>query len=292
MNKRLSHKTLLAVAVAIAVILAALLWRYHVTLKEETMRRTEHMLENTAMRTTNYLTEVETVTRNMKWLVMSNMTPDSLLAYTHRIVEMNPNFNGCSITTEPDYFPQLGHNFSAYTVRQGDSIVTEIEGAYDYYSKNWYKNPREAGKAVWVDPYDDFNEAGTLSSTEKIASYSMPLYDKDNTFVGIISTDLSLPMLSKSITDELPCEGAYYMMTGKSGNYLVYPDKEKLVYHTIFDGVNSRMQSDIVELGNEMVNGHKGNMSVNFNGEQCLVFYQPITLTGWSIALVCPERNF
>ena len=66
----------------------------------------------------------------------------------------------------------------------------------------------------------------------------------------------------------------------------------RLVYHTIFDGVNPRLQSDIIALGNEMVNGHKGNMSVNFDGEQCLVFYQPIPQTGWSIALVCPERNF
>lgn len=195
----------------IAIVLLALLWHSRTTLKEEAMRRTEQMLEKTAMRTTNYLNEVETVTRNMTRLVMANMYPDSLLAYTHRIVEMNPNFNGCSITTEPDFFPKLGHNFSAYTVREGNSIITEIEGAY-------------------------------------------------------------------------------YMMTGKSGNYLVYPDKEKLVYHTIFDGVNARLQSDIVELGNAMVNGEKGCMSVNFDGEQCLVFYHPITLTGWSIALVCPEK--
>jgi hypothetical protein len=292
MKKILSNKVILAGVAVVAIILVALLWHSHVTLKEEAMKRTEHMLEKTAMRTTSYLSEVETVTRNMEWQVMNNMCPDSLLAYTHRIVELNPNLNGCSITTEPNFFPKLGHNFSAYTVRQGQTIVTEIEGAYDYYSKDWYKKPKEAGKPVWVDPYDDFNEAGTLSSSEMIASYSMPLYDADSTFIGVISTDLSLPMLSKSITEALPCEGAYYMMTGKSGNFLVHPDKDKLVYHTIFDGVNSRLQGDIIALGNEMVKGNKGNMSVNFDGEQCLVFYQPITQTGWSIAVVCPERNF
>ena len=292
MTKRLLNKIIVPVAAVLAIILIAMLWHSHATLKEETMRRTEQMLEKKAMLTTNYLNEVETVTRNMKWQVMNNLYPDSLLAFTHRIVELNPNLNGCSITTEPDFFPNLGHNFSAYTVRQGDRIVTEIEGEYDYYSKDWYRNPRTEGKAVWVDPYDDFNEAGTLFSSEKIASYSMPLYDADSTFIGVISTDLSLPMLSKAITEELPCEGAYYMMTGKSGNFLIYPDKDRLVYHTIFDGVNSRLQSDIIALGNEMVNGHKGNMSVNFDGEQYLVFYQPITLTGWSIALVCPERYF
>ena len=292
MKKRCINWTILAIVAIIAIILTTMLWHSRATVKEETMRRTEQMLENTALRTIGYLNEVEAVTRNMKWQVMNNMNPDSLLAYTHRIVELNPDLNGCSITTEPDFFPKLGHNFSAYTVRQGDSIVTEIEGAYDYYSKDWYKHPQEAGKPVWVDPYDDFNEAGTLSSSEMIASYSMPLFDADSTFIGVISTDLSLPKLSKSITEELPCDGAYYIMTGKSGNFLVHPNKDRLVYHTIFDGVNSRLQGDIIALGNEMVNGHKGNMSVNFDGEQCIVFYQPIPQTGWSIALVCPERNF
>ena len=91
MKKILSNKVILAGVAVVAIILVALLWHSHVTLKEEAMKRTEHMLEKTAMRTTSYLNEVETVTRNMEWQVMNNMCPDSLLAYTHRIVELNPN---------------------------------------------------------------------------------------------------------------------------------------------------------------------------------------------------------
>ena len=52
-----------------------------------------------------------------------------------------------------------------------------------------------------------------------------------------------------------------------------------------------KLHPDIVALGHEMTAGHQGNMSVNINGERCLVSYQPVPGTNWSLALVCPERS-
>jgi len=75
----------------------------------------------------------------------------------------------------------------------------------------------------------------------------------------------------------------------KNGNFLIYPDKDRLIYHTIFDGVNPRLQPDIIRLGEAMVSGKEGQMTVDFDGVQCMVFYQPLSQAGWSIALVCPE---
>ena len=76
---------------------------------------------------------METATDINSWLVTENLQPDSLLAYTHRITQLNPDVDGCSITTEPDIFPQYGRYFSAYTVRHGDSITTVMETDYAYY---------------------------------------------------------------------------------------------------------------------------------------------------------------
>lgn len=258
--------------------------------KQEAMNRAESVLSNTALRVSVYLTEVETATRNMEWLVVSHMQPDSLLSYTHRIVALNPNVNGCSITAEPDYFPRFGRYFSAYSVRENDSITTVREAEYDYYSKEWYKSCKEARAAVWVDPYDDFNE-GTLYASEMISSYSLPLFKGDSTFVGIISTDISLPKFSEVIAAATPYEGSYCIMIGKHGNFLVHPDKDRLLFHTILDGVNSRLQPDVVTLSNRMMKGEKGSMSVEFEGRDCLVFFRPVADTGWSLALVCPEES-
>ena len=287
---RFNSITLLIVFIAFVAPLGYLFIYSRQMLKREAIKRAESVLDNTTLRVAGYLIEVETATRNMQLQVLDNMQPEALLAYSRQVVEQNPNVNGCSVTTEPDYFPHLGRYFSAYSVREGDSISTVREAEYEYFDKVWYKNCRDAKKAVWVDPYDDFN-AGTLYASEMIASYSVPLYKPDSTFIGILSTDISLPRFSKIIASATPYEDSYCIMTGKNGNYLVYPDSDRLLYHTIFDGVNSRLQSDVISLGHAMVDGEEGNMLVEMEGRQCLVFYQPVLETGWSIALVCPEES-
>ena len=107
--------------------------------KQEALERAEKALDKTALRVSCYLSEIEAVTENLKWIVNQDQTPDSLLAYTRRIVALSTNIDGCSITMEPDFYPPSVGRFSAYTVRKGDSIITQREGDYDYYSKAWYR---------------------------------------------------------------------------------------------------------------------------------------------------------
>ena len=168
-------------------------------IRKEAIERGHATLSVAAQRVVRHLTTVETATDINSWLVTENLQPDSLLAYTHRITQLNPDVDGCSITTEPDIFPQYGRYFSAYTVRKGDSITTVREAPYEYFEKVWYKTPKAKGHACWVDPFDD-TTPGTLSATDMIASYCKPLYDDTGRFVAVISTDLSLPKLSKAIT--------------------------------------------------------------------------------------------
>ena len=176
--------------------------------KQEALERAEKALDKTALRVSCYLSEIEAVAENLKWIVNQNQTPDSLLAYTRRIVSQSDNIDGCSITMEPDFYPpSIGH-FSAYTVRKGDSIITQREGDYDYYSKVWYRTPKEQQRPCWIDPYNDYN-AGTLSNDDIIVSYSIPLTDKTGRFIGVISTDLSQTWLTKTIEEDKPYPHSY-----------------------------------------------------------------------------------
>ena len=129
------------------------------------------------------------------------MQPDLLLELTRRVVMLNANVDGCSITLEPDVLPQAGRYFSAYSVRKGDSVVTVREGSYDYYEKIWYSTPKKMGRACWVGPYDDYNE-GTLSAGEHITSYCKPLYDDNGKLLGVIATDLSAQRLAETVDEE------------------------------------------------------------------------------------------
>ena len=295
---KLSLYILFVVVLVFSLSLGFLYWQSRNIIREEAIDEASHVLDNTALRVKGFMVEVETATRNIIWLVnLHQHDKDSLLKFSHRIVANHPNTNGCSITMEPDFFPGDSYGFSAYSVRLEeqsatgkDSVVTVREEDYDYYSKVWYKTPRQKRVACWVDPFDDYN-AGTLSSPEMIASYCIPLYDDNEKFVGVISTDLSLKRLTETITAEHPYENSYFMMLGADGHYFVHPDTTKLLKQTIFTNTDPREHTDIVALGYEMINGRTGHMDVNIDGKSHIVLYRPLEGTQWSVALVCPSNE-
>ena len=269
--------------------------------KSEAEEHASSVLNTTMQRISRFMDIVETATDVNEWEVMENLDPDSLLAYSRYIVALNGQVDGCSISTEPNTFPKYGRHFSAYTVRETDTITTVIEEKYDYFEKIWYKTPRMLEKPCWVAYYDE-SDSLTLTLDGMIASYSKPLYKQIRTeggqgnkaFVGVISTDLSLMRLSKvimSIDSLLPYPNSYFMMIGEDGRYLLTPDSCLLFTHTIFDDADPQKNADIFALGYEMATGKRGNMNVLMNGRRCLVSYQPVPDTKWSLALVCPERS-
>ena len=298
LSTRLCLSIMFVVVLVFSLSLGFLYWQSRNIIREEAIDEASHVLDNTALRVKGFMVEVETATRNILWLVnLHTHDQDSLLKYTHRIVANHPNTNGCSITMEPDFYPGDAYGFSAYSVRieersstEMDSVVTVREADYDYYDKVWYKTPRQKRTACWVDPFDDYN-AGTLSSPEMIASYCIPLYDRQGKFIGVISTDLSLKRLTETITAEHPYENSYFMMLGADGHYFVHPDTTKLLKQTIFTGTDPREHTDIVALGYEMTNGRTGHMEVKLDGKSHIVLYRHLEGTQWSVALVCPSNE-
>jgi signal transduction histidine kinase len=294
LSKKISAGILLVVLAVFVLALGFLFHNSRKMVKREAYGHAELVLDNAAKRIDAFLEEAELATHSIYWMARKNMQPDSLLAYTRRAVELNPNINGCSITTEPDYFPEYGRYFSAYSIRfeeyGRDSIITECERPYEYFDKMWYKSPRIAGKAVWVDPFDDYTE-GSLSSPVMIASYCEPLYDDEGHFVGVISTDISLPHLSEAISAEKPYPESYVMMLGRDGHYFVHPEADRVARTTIFDDVDVTRQPALIALGHEMVAGKSGVFDVKANGVNYISFFRPVAQTGWSIALVCTDDD-
>jgi signal transduction histidine kinase len=290
LSLKLSFSILLMTVPVFIVSLGILFVQSRRHIRQEAVEHATSALNTSVQRVRRYLNTVETATDATEWLVLESMHPDSLLSFSNRVVLLNANVNGCSITTEPYLFPQYGKYFSAYSVREGDSITTVREKEYEYFDKVWYKTPKELKEACWVDPFNDYNE-GTLSASGMIASYCKPLYGKEGQFMGVISTDLSLQRLADAIAAEKPYRNAYFVMLGADGHYFVHPDSTKLVTQTIFTDMDARRHADIIALGHEMTAGHHGAMMVDVHGKPCLVCYGRVTGTKWSLALVCPDSD-
>ena len=258
--------------------------------KRVATKRATSVVNTTMQHITRYMRIVQTATDLTAGDVIDHLQPDSLLTYSNYVVAFNSHIDGCSISMEPDVFPKYGRYFSVYTVREADTVRTVIEEEYEYFNKIWYKEPKHEGKACWAVYYDE-GDSLELTLDGMIASYSKPLYRADKQFLGIISSDLSLLRLSKSITTETPYADSYFFMTGDEGRFYLHPDTAQLFTKNIFSDADPHENADIFALGHQMTTGQQGSMSVRIGGEPCIVSYQPVPGTNWSLALVCPERT-
>lgn len=256
----------------------------------EALNRSSSVLNTTLQRLSRNLQTIETATNTCSWMIEQSFEADSLLELTSRIVRLNSNIDGCSVSAEAYTFPEHGRLFSAYTIRKGDSIISDIERPYDYFRKTWYQTPREKDEACWVVYFDDVDSLNVVLEG-MLASYCKPLRRHDGSVLGIISTDLSLLRLSGIISEVKPYPHSYFVMLDEEGRYMIHPDKSKLFYTTIFTGTDPRHQRDIIALGHEMIAGNKGNLAVKIDGKDCLVCYQPVPGTEWSLALICPDSD-
>ena len=123
---------IVVMAVPVFVICMGLLFAQTLfNLKKETDERVASTLKTMELRKVAFMNTVETATNSSDWLIKEHMQPEFLVDLTHRILMLNANVSGCSITLEPDPLPQAGRCFSAYSVREGDSIITVREASYD-----------------------------------------------------------------------------------------------------------------------------------------------------------------
>ena len=263
------------------------------TVRQEAINRATQVLDNTVLRVNAILDRVVVATDNTDWLITRRLNePDSMFVYSRRILQNNPDLNGCSIAFEPYFFKDRGKYFSAYSYNDNGNILTTQEGNdhYEYFYMDWYQMVKLLDHPAWTEPFFDFNPEDVYSK-EMIASYCKPLKDSQNRYVGTISVDLSLGWLSKTISAVKPYPNSYSIMIGEGGTYFVHPDTTKLFFQTIFTETLERPDTALTALGHAMQRGEEGMRQLSIDDRDCYVFYKPVGETGWSVAIVCPESD-
>lgn len=293
LSLRLGLLIVIIVTVVFTLLFDFLFYRCKRYIQYAAIDRATQLLDNTAERINGIMDETELVTNYMAATVPHSLYPDSLLAFTRCTVQENDFLTGFAISMEPDFFPEMGRYFSAYSLRNrenDDSITTVREGPFEYFDAIWYKTPRSLGTSCWVDAFDDYNE-GTLSSPDFMTSYCCPMRDAEGRYVGSITASLTLKWLSQAVVVLKPYPHSSAIMIGRDGSYYVHPDTAKLFRQTIFSDAAPEARRDIEVLGHEMLAGHSGMTKTIVDGHPAFIFYRPLERTGWSIAIVCPESD-
>lgn len=294
LSLRLGLVIVVIIAVVFALLFGYIFYLGKRYIQRAAFERAVQLLDNTAERINGIMDETETVTNFMAQTTPRHLKPDSLLAFTHRTVAENPFLTGFAISMEPNFFPEMGRYYSAYSLRiravSTDSIVTVREGPFEYFDAVWYKTPRTLGTPCWVDAFDDYNE-GTLSSPDILTSYCCPMRDAEGRYVGSITASLTLKWLSQTVSALKPYPNSSAIMIGRTGVYLVHPDTAKLFRETIFSDAAPEARRDIDALGKSMLAGHSGMVETIVDNRNAFIFYRPLQRTGWSIAIVCPASD-
>ena len=289
LSKRLS-RTIMWLAIPIFVVALGIFYDHaHILIQEEAIERSSTILDNSVLRVESFIRTIETAAKSNLWMLETYFNPDSLQKTSRRIVQLNPDVLSCSVSTEPDVFPEYGRYFSVYTVNEGDTVITTIEPEFEYFDRIWYRTAIEKGKACWVEPFSDFN-SGTINYHDAVASYCIPIRQGGGKIVGVVSADFSFKDLSEAVLEtDHPYPNSYYMLIGADGRYLIHPETNLLFKKTIFSNNDAAVSPDIIALGHEMTEGKKGFMHVKLNDEVCHVCYAPVPGTNWSLALISPE---
>ena len=266
------------------------------TIRREAEQRAEQILDNTVLRVNGILEDVEIAANNLEWLVKRGIaSPDKMQDYALEIVRNNSVLTSCSISFEPYYYPDKGLYYSVFSYRtaQGD-VRWQLEGdeQYQYFYLDWYLLPKLLKEPCWTEPYDDLDEDEDLEMvTGMIVSYCKPIFTADSVYAGSISLDVSLKWLSETVSAVKPYPNSYSIMVGRGGTYLVHPDPEKLFYQTLFTEGLQHPDPDRSTLGHAMQRREEGMQEMLLGGQKNFVFYKPLSTTGWSVAIVCPDSD-
>lgn len=242
------------------VTMAILYYRSSTSVHQWAIDEASQALTNTSLRMEGILNEVEAATDNTDWVVVRNLKPDSLMALSRRILELNPDIAGCSIAMQPFFFPERGEYFSAYSSNEKGHIETEQEGSeyYRYFDMPWYMIPMEQQQACWIDPFHDYDTEEGAYQTEMIASYGKPLVTADGKPVGVIAVDLSQRRLAEILAEDMPYPQSYYLLLGNDN-------------HIIASGKSDATEKDLLR-------------------NDCLVLRKAVKRTGWTLCIVCPKH--
>ena len=135
LSTKLGLGILLMAAPVFVITLGMLFLQSRFFIHNEAAESFDRSLQTTLQRVRNYMSTIETATHANQWLAEHYFQPDSLLKLSHRIVNLNRDVYGCSISAEPDMFPQCGRYYTVYSLTDNDSIITVREPQYEYFEK-------------------------------------------------------------------------------------------------------------------------------------------------------------
>ncbi|WP_169713888.1 SpoIIE family protein phosphatase [Oceanicoccus sagamiensis] len=221
---------------------------------------------------------------------------EKIQSMLERIVAEHQDIYGMAIALEPLSDASNDQGFAPYYYHQGDTVAYEdlSKASYDFRSKDWYTRPVSTGKDVWSEPYTDIGGGNIDMVTFSVPVYSAP--PKSRQLLGVVTADISLQRLGKLVSKLGVGENGYAYIVSDQGNMITHSNPERVMTNVSDIPVLPENREKMQQLFTNMLAGNTDTLrapcraktnSTN-NVAQCWISYQPISATGWSIAIIVP----
>ena len=292
-NWRSALSGFMLIFVAAATLIATSLIQYFFSqkgIRDEATARAQSQLESAEAKITYIVNQAESAVRNSVWIARFCLAyPDSLNLVASRLVRDNPEVTGSTVAMVPGYYKKRPL-FAPYVFRSDSGALVLKSLAtkeYDYPSQEWFTMPLETGAGYWSEPYVDVGGGEMLMTT-----YSMPVTNKSGKNAAVITADISLDWLTDLVGKLDVYPHAFSIVVSRKGMIMVSPVQELVMTMTVAEAIETMDDTETLrEIGRAMMSGETGEATVVEKGVANRVFYAPIECTGWSMAIVVPEKE-
>ncbi len=244
-------------------------------IREEATMRAQSQMEAANLKIKNVIDGTETAVRGSEWIAAWTLEqPDSMIAVTRRLVNDNSIIVGSTIAVVPGYLKDR-RQYAPYSLQlpgsdkiEEKSLATE---EYDYPRSEWFTMPIRLQAGYWSEPYVDVGGGDILMTT-----FSLPIKDMKGKIAAVLTADISLDWLNSLIGNLKVYPSAFGMLVSRGGKVMAGKENDS---------------EELKSLRKDMSSGENGQLTIDLGGEENLVYYAPVDKTGWSMAVVIPEKE-
>jgi len=202
------------------------------------------------------------------------------LPFLKRNIEKDPSVFGSALALDPG--SPLKKLYCKYYYRAHDSIREKwlMPPKYDYLHSAWYYKVKQSGKPAWSEPYFDKGGGEVYMST-----YSYPIFDLQNHFLGVVTADVELNTLSRKIQQLTKDKSRHIFLVSRSGFLLSHPNRKFNLRQTIFKYADFIGSKELMKAAKDMIHGKSGIYSVNLPDGKYTLYTMYINQTSWSIGI-------
>ena len=295
--KSIAVKMGIAVLISPSILFLAI-FGYHYVLSRSMLKESiESAANNLALSHVNrieaMLRPVEKIPQNLVYILENSPSYDVAVIENllHAVVAENPEIYGATAALEPFAIDDELSEFALqYYKRDGAVQSKDLADEYKYFSRDWYRIPKDLDRALWTGPF--FDEGGRDVIT---AAYSVPLHapaDGREKVIGIVTADVSLSWF-KEIIESLEIDGTGYgFLLSEDGTIIMHPAQHLVMTSTVFDIAEDVNDDELRMLGEEMIKGNSGfTLCTDIVTNKKSWYAYAAVSTGWSLGIVFPREE-